>query len=174
MNLILCGMMGVGKTTVGIKIEEKDCWRWIDTDALIVEKYGEISQIFAQYGEKYFRDLETELVKSLANEDGLVISVGGGLVLKEENCALLKGNGKIVFLRAALSTLVQRLRLDTARPLLQTGQSTQERIAELLEVRTPIYERVADWVVDVDGKTPDEIATEILSLVKKEKGGEEK
>ena len=85
MNLILCGMMGAGKTTIGIKIAEITGRRWYDTDELIVDKYGKIADIFEYYGEPHFRKLETEIVKELAQKDGLVISTGGGLVLKKEN-----------------------------------------------------------------------------------------
>ena len=84
MNLILCGMMGAGKTTVGVEVARLTGWRCLDTDALIEERYGKISEIFKARGEAYFRGLEAETVKELSKQDGLVISVGGGLVLKEE------------------------------------------------------------------------------------------
>ena len=93
MNIVLCGMMGAGKTAVGSRLGEMLGCRWVDTDALIVEKHGEIATIFERFGEEYFRGLETETVKTLVQEDGLVVSVGGGLVLKEENLSLLKENG---------------------------------------------------------------------------------
>ena len=79
MNLILCGMMGAGKTTVGIKIAEKLGRRWYDTDEVITQQYGKISNIFEEKGEEYFRGLETQTVKLLCAETDLVISVGGGL-----------------------------------------------------------------------------------------------
>lgn len=166
MNLILCGMMGSGKTTVGVKIAEIACLRLCDTDALIVEKYGKIADIFAQNGEERFREIETETVKTLAKEDGLAVSTGGGLVLREENVSTLKKNGKIVYLRASIDTLVQRLKADGTRPLLENATAgLQDRIARLVKDRAPVYERVADCVVDVDGKTPEEIAREILQIV---------
>ncbi|MBQ8375327.1 MAG: shikimate kinase [Clostridia bacterium] len=162
MNLILCGMMGAGKTTIGIKIAEVSGRRWYDTDGIIVDRYGKISDIFEYYGENYFRKIETEIVKELASRDRLVISTGGGLVLKEENTALLKKNGLIVFLRASFETLVKRLKVDGTRPLLQSNtESIRERLVRLLEERTPIYQSVADLIVDVDGKTPEELAREI-------------
>jgi len=165
MNLILCGMMGAGKTTIGIKIAELTGRRWYDTDGLIVDRYGKISDIFEYYGEIHFRKLETQIVKELSEMDGLVISTGGGLVLKNENNALLQNNGKIVFLRASLSTLNQRLVVDGTRPLLQAStESISDRLSKLLKERTPVYEHVADYIVDVDGKTPDEIAREIVAL----------
>lgn len=169
MNLILCGMMGVGKTTIGIKIAELTGRRWYDTDELIVDKHGKISDIFEYYGEAHFRKLETEIVRELSARDNLVVSTGGGLVLKNENNELLKVNGKIVFLRATLDTLAARLRVDKSRPLLHTStESLQERLAKLMAERTPVYAHVADYTVDVDGKTPEAIAEEIIGLTMSE------
>ncbi len=165
MNLILCGMMGAGKTTIGIKIAERTELRWYDTDGLIVDKHGKISDIFEYYGEAHFRKLETEIVKELAEKDNLVISTGGGLVLKKENNELLQKKGKIVFLRAKLETLAKRLKVDGTRPLLQTStESIRDRLARLMQERSPIYEHVADYIVDVDGKTPEQIADEIVAV----------
>ena len=166
MNIILCGMMGAGKTTIGIKIAELTGRRWYDTDGVIVDKYGKISDIFEYYGETHFRKLETEIVKELAEKDELVISTGGGLVLKKENNALLQKNGKIVFLRANLETLAKRLRVDGTRPLLQTStESIRDRLARLMQERTPVYEHASDYIVDVDGKSPEDIAKEIVNIV---------
>ena len=166
MNLILCGMMGAGKTTIGIKIAELTGRRWYDTDGLITDKHGKISDIFEYYGEAHFRKIETEIVKDLAQKDGLVISTGGGLVLKTENNALLQENGKIVFLRASVETLAKRLKVDGERPLLQTStENLRDRLERLLKERAPVYEHVADFAVDVDGKTPETIAEEIIALI---------
>ena len=165
MNIILCGMMGAGKTTIGIKIAEKTGRRWYDTDGVIVDKYGKIADIFEYYGEAHFRKLETEIIQELTKKENLVISTGGGLVLKRENNVLLQENGKIVFLRANLETLSTRLHVDGTRPLLQTStESIRDRLARLLKERTPVYEQVADYIVDVDGKTPQQIADEIVQL----------
>ena len=165
MNLILCGMMGSGKTTVGVKLAELTGRDLYDTDGMIVAKYGKISIIFERYGEAHFRNLETEIARELSEKDGLVISTGGGLVLKAENNELLQRNGKIIFLRAALETLVNRLNADGERPLLNgEAESLQERIQRLVNERTPIYERVADYVVDVDEKSPETIAREIIEI----------
>ncbi len=169
MNLILCGMMGVGKTTVGKILAEVSLRSFVDTDALIEEKYGKISEIFATYGEGYFRDLEGETVRALSEKNALVISVGGGLVLREENVILLKKQGEIVYLRAKKETLVERLQKDTTRPLLQ-GRDLEKRIEELMRARTRAYEQAADCVVDVDGKTPTQIAEEIIRCIEKTKG----
>ena len=167
MNIVLCGMMGAGKTTIGVKIAELTGRKWYDTDGVITDRYGKISDIFEFYGEAHFRKIETEVVKELAALDNLVISTGGGLVLKSENNALLKKDGKIVFLRASVDTLVARLNGDNSRPLLQASeQNVRARLEKLLRERAPIYEHVADFTVDVDGKTPKQIAEEIIALAK--------
>ena len=106
------------------------------------------------------------VIKELSEMDNLIISTGGGLVLKSENNVLLKKNGKIVFMRASIETLAKRLHVDGTRPLLQTStERIRDRLARLMQERMPIYEHVADYIVDVDGKQPEEIAAEIVALV---------
>ncbi len=165
MNIVLCGMMGAGKSSVGRRIARLMHREWLDTDRLIADKYGKISDIFAQHGEAYFRALETETVRELAEKDGLVISTGGGLVLATENVELLKRNGKIIFLRASAAAILSRVRDDGSRPLL-SGEGREERLNVLLKERTPVYERVADYIVNTDGKSVDRVAREILARIK--------
>ena len=169
MNIVLCGMMGVGKTSVGIQIAKLTGRRWFDTDVVISDRHGKISDIFEYYGEAHFRALETDVVRELIKLYGLVISTGGGLVLQPENSEMLKQNGVIVFLRAGFETLISRVRADESRPLLKDTGRTAETLGQLLSVRTPIYEHVADRIVDTDGKTVEEVAREILALCGEEK-----
>ena len=164
MNIVLCGMMGVGKSSVGIRIAERTGRMWYDTDVVITDRHGRISDIFEYYGEAHFRSLETEIVRELSGRDGLVISTGGGLVLKPENSELLKQNGKIFFMRASFETLLKRVRADETRPLLKNTGKTAEALGNLLAQRTPVYEHVADYIVDTDGKSVDEVAEEIVRL----------
>ncbi len=155
-NIILIGMPACGKTTVASAYGEKV----YDTDAYIESIYGRISDIFANYGEDYFRKLETEAIKSICANDGCIISTGGGAVLCEENVHLFKQSGKIVYLRTKIETLLKRLVGDTSRPLLLGNRA--ERLAKLYTERTPIYERVADIIVDTDGLTPEEVLNRII------------
>lgn len=164
MNIVLCGMMGVGKSSVGIRVAELKRRKWVDTDLLIEKRYGRISDLFEYYGEGHFRTLETELVRELAKETELVISTGGGLVLKPENGEMLKENGKIFFLRASFDELLLRVRADETRPLLKDTGKTAERLGQLLAERTPVYEHVADFIVDTDGKPVEDVAQEIVRL----------
>lgn len=166
MNIVLCGMMGVGKSSTGIEVANLTGLRWVDTDSVITTRHGRISDLFEYYGEEHFRSLETEVVREIADEDGLVISTGGGLVLKQENNALLKQKGKIFFLRASFQTLLERVRADETRPLLKDANKMSAKLEELLNERTPIYDHVADFTVDTDGKTPSEVAREIVALAR--------
>ena len=164
MNIVLCGMMGVGKSSVGVRIAEMTGRMWYDTDVVITDRHGRISDIFEYYGEAHFRSLETEIVRELSERDDLVISTGGGLVLKPENSELLKKNGRIFFMRAGFETLLKRVRADETRPLLKNTGKTAEALGNLLAQRTPVYEHVADYIVDTDGKSVDEVAEEIVRL----------
>ena len=164
MNIVLCGMMGVGKTSVGIRIASKTGRMWYDTDVVITDRHGRISDIFEYYGEEHFRSLDTGIVRELSGRDRLVIPTGGGLVLKPENSELLKRNGKIFFMRASFETLLKRVRADGSRPLLKNTGKMADALGELLRVRTPVYEHVADYIVDTDGKSIEEVADEIIRL----------
>ena len=163
MNIVLTGMPASGKTSVAFELEKLGKTVY-DTDAEIVNRHGAISEIFKSYGEEYFRNLETEEVKRLSEKDGVVIATGGGCVLREENCRLLKANGKIVYLKTKLQTLYKRAEGNTSRPLL--SGDVRERLKKLYEQRSPIYERTADIIIDTDGLSPEEIARRITELIK--------
>ena len=162
MNIVLCGMMGAGKTTVGIRISELTGMRWYDTDDLITQKYGSIPSIFEFYGESRFREIETEIVRGIANEDNCVFSTGGGCVLKPENAAVFKaGGGKIVFLKVNIEVLFERTgHTGDERPLLKN--TSFEKMKALLDSRTPIYEGCADYTVDTNGMDADQVARAVV------------
>lgn len=164
MNIILTGMPCCGKTTVAYKLSELLGLDVIDTDAEIVKNYGAINDIFENYGEQAFRNLETEVVKSICNQSCVIISTGGGCVLREENVSLFKQSGKIVYLKTRLATLFNRVKCDTFRPLL--NGCAEEKMEKLFKERTPIYENSADIIVDTDGLTPEQIAETISKLLK--------
>jgi len=164
-NVFLIGMPGCGKTTVAAVFEQKCNEQTYDTDGIIESRHGKISQIFSEYGEDYFRELETEVLKWVDSvEFDCFVSVGGGCVLRDENVRVMKSDGnKIVYLRTKLSTLEERLKNDTSRPLLQGG--LKERLKKLYSERSHIYEGVADIIVDTDGLTAEEVFEKICDAL---------
>ncbi len=167
MNFVLCGMMGSGKSRLGQKLAFMTDRVWLDTDKEIEKRYGKISEIFKTRGEEYFRAIESALADELSNKDGLVISTGGGFVLREENVTALKNNGRILFLRATKQTLLERLSKDEPRPLLQGEKTLEKKIESLLKERTLVYERAADVVLDVDGYSVEDNAKRALAVLQK-------
>ena len=163
-NIILEGFMGCGKTTVSEILADKLDIELIDTDEVIVDtEKRSVNEIFADDGEQYFRDLETELLRTIVNDHWreTVISLGGGLPIREENRELLRKAGKVVYLRTKPETVFARIKDDTTRPLLQT-KDPLVRIKELQDERREIYEQAADIIIDTDELTPEEIALEII------------
>lgn len=162
-NIILIGFMGAGKTTFGEWFAKKNGYEFIDTDEMIEAKQQiSIAEIFREQGEDTFRDMETGLVMELLSErtESKVISVGGGLPVRPENRELLKKLGCVVYLRATVDTLCQRLAGDTTRPLLQGG-SVRDKIIELMDKRAVLYEDGADLVIDTDRMTCEDIEKKI-------------
>ena len=161
-NIYLIGFMGAGKSTVAKELAAKTGARRIEMDQMIVEQQGmAISEIFEKYGEEHFRELETELLRSFLKEENLVVSCGGGSVLRDENARLMKESGRIVLLTAAPETIYERVRHSTERPILN-GNMNVAFIRELMEKRRERYETVADQTIATDGKTAAEICREIL------------
>jgi len=158
MNIVLIGMMGCGKSVVGKNLSENLSYNFIDTDNLIENKYGKISEIFSNKGEKYFRKLETKIIKSISKTDKTIISTGGGIVLNEKNILYLKRNATIFYLKAKPETLFMRTK-GSERPLLQTGGL--EKINEILEKRTSLYEKYSNFTITTDDRKILEIVEEI-------------
>lgn len=166
-NLVLIGFMGSGKTSVGLKLSYRMRMPVEDTDKLIERREGRsINEIFADDGEEYFRQLETELLEELkVKSRGKIFSVGGGTPIRPENRALLKQLGTVIYLRVQPETVYERLKNDTSRPLLQCDDPLQ-RIRELLVYRKEAYEACADIVIDVDEMDMESI----LKVIVKETG----
>lgn len=163
MNIVLCGMMGCGKTTVAAELARLG-HTVVDTDAIITERYGNIDGIFTRHGEEYFRNLESLVTAEVSNKyDNAVISLGGGCVLRAENVKNLKAAGKIFYLKATADTLIKRLKGDTARPLLKGG--LEEKVHTILSARARIYESIADEIIDTDNLSPSEVAKIIEDTV---------
>lgn len=164
-RIVLIGFMGAGKTTIGKRLAKALSCEMIDTDELIEEKQGrKIAEIFEKDGEEAFRDMETLLLKELAErEDPFVLSVGGGMPVREENRALLRKIGTVVYLKASKKELILRLSGDKKRPLLQGG-SLEEKITTLMNQREDIYQETAQIVLLTDRKYPKDVVKELVNL----------
>ncbi|MEN6459128.1 MAG: shikimate kinase [Thermoguttaceae bacterium] len=167
MLLALIGYRATGKTTLAKLLAERLGWAWIDADPEIERVAGQsIERIFAERGEPAFRDLESQVIADLCRRDRLVLATGGGAPLRPENRHALRTAGKIVWLRARPETILARMTADPITPARRpnlTDKSPLAEIVQLLEVRTPLYEELADLAVDTEGKSPDELAAEILT-----------
>lgn len=164
-RIVLIGFMGAGKTTIGRRLAKALSCEMIDTDEWIERKQGrKIKEIFEKDGENAFRDMETALLKELAeSKEMFVLSVGGGMPVREENRRLLQKIGKVVYLKATKAELLKRLSGDQKRPLLQGG-SLEEKITSLMCAREDIYREIAQAELVTDGKHPKEIVKELLNL----------
>lgn len=156
-NLVLIGMPGCGKSTVGALLAEKTGKRFVDTDKVIEETAGiSIPEIFATFGEEHFRKLEADVLRRLGMESGLVIATGGGCVTVPENYPALHQNGTIIWLKRD----IHKLPLE-GRPL-----SHRDSLQKMYAQREPLYQAFADMVVDNNG-CPDDAAAQILSILNK-------
>ncbi|MGG4610498.1 shikimate kinase AroL [Providencia sp. Me31A] len=146
----IIGPRGSGKTTIGKKFAEYKGYQFVDTDKLIFEKAGKsIAEIVEQHGWDYFRQLETEVLQSI-KQDNVVVSTGGGIILAPKNQKIMRDNGTVIYLNASSKTLAERLAAEPQadqRPSL-TGKSLLEEIDEVMQQREPIYRATAHHIID--------------------------
>lgn len=164
MNIVLCGFMGCGKTTVGKTLAGMMGYQFVDMDAYIEKRAGmSVSDIFAKEGEPAFRRLERQACEALGRRDGLVIATGGGALMQPGNRDSLAAGGIIVLIEVSPQTVAARLKDDRSRPLLAVADK-EARIAELMAARLPVYRQAA--AAAVDGNRPVRtVAAEIRNLV---------
>lgn len=167
-NIILEGFMGCGKSTIGIKLSYQLRLTLIDTDKWIERRQKmPITEIFAKQGEAAFREMETECIRELlTTAEHQVISLGGGLPMKQENRELLGKLGKVFYLKVTPEAVYERIGGDTTRPLLQV-ENPLERITKLLTERDALYRECADYVLDTSGKSPEEVLLQIREQIEK-------
>lgn len=158
-NIVLIGLMGCGKTTVGRLIARKLGWDFIDTDSLIVETAGgrSVADLFAAEGEPAFRQRESTALRSLIGRRNAVIATGGGIVTQAVNRPVLRHLGFVVWLQAPASLLAHRTSFSQDRPLLQNTDA-QAKLESLLAVRGPHYKKLADLRIQTQDLEPEESA----------------
>lgn len=161
-NLVLIGFMGCGKSSVGRRLSGLTGHRFVDTDELIVQSEGRnIPEIFSQNGEVYFRDVEQRSLEKLVGICGIILSTGGGLVLRPANRQTLKKIGIVAWLDASPDALFERAMRSGKRPLLQT-EDPRKTFDDLLSVRQEVYNLTADFRIDSTRLSHDQAAQMLL------------
>lgn len=161
-NIFLIGFMGAGKSTISDYLKNVLAMDVVEMDQCIVERQGmSISDIFETYGEEYFRELETNLLIEMQSRSNVVVSCGGGVPMRERNVVEMKKNGRVVLLTAKPETILERVKDNHDRPLLENNK-TVPFIADLMEKRRMKYEAAADIVIQTDGKSELEICEELI------------
>ena len=161
-NIFLIGFMGAGKSTISDYLKNVLAMDVVEMDQCIVERQGmSISDIFETYGEEYFRELETNLLIEMQSQSNVVVSCGGGVPMRERNVVEMKKNGRVVLLTAKPETILERVKDNHDRPLLENNK-TVPFIADLMEKRRAKYEAAADIVIETDGKSELEICEEMI------------
>ena len=164
-NTFLIGYMASGKSSVAAYMAEKYGMEVLEMDEMIADREGmSISDIFAKQGEEYFRNVETKILQEICLQENKVVSCGGGVVLRSDNVEMMKQRGTIVLLSARPETILERVKDDTSRPLLQ-GNKTVAYIREMMDKRRDYYENAAEVVVWTDGKQIAEICSEIFEQI---------
>jgi len=167
-NIIITGFMGTGKSVVAKELARKLKMEFIDTDRIVEERQGlTISDIFARYGENYFREQENKLVKELSEKENMVIATGGGTLLSSDNTRILNQKGKIICLYADSQIIYNRVKRKNDRPLLN-GENILDKISHLLKERKKIYDNIK-WKIDTTNFTTQEVVDKIINLLKLER-----
>lgn len=166
-NIFLIGYMGTGKSTVAAYMAMQYGMEVLEMDQMIVDREGmSISDIFAKHGEAYFRDMETKLLIEIQTQENKVVSCGGGVVIREQNVEEMRKGGNIVLLSAKAETILERVKDDNSRPLLQ-GNKNIAFINDMLEKRRAKYESAADIVIETDAKQVADICNEIFEQIER-------
>lgn len=167
-NIVLIGMRGSGKTTVARLLAKRLGKRCEDIDSLVAKKAGmSIKDIVEKFGWDHFRDLESDMVRAVSEQNGAVISTGGGIITRSENIETVKKNGLCIFLRATLQILLGRMEEDDShRPALTSGVTPQEEMEKMLAERAGLYEAAADETIDTESDPPEHAVREIIAKLK--------
>ena len=160
-KFFLCGFMGSGKSTIAKQLAQFSGTEHIDLDDYIVERENNsIPEIFAQYGEEYFRQAEIDSLGELCESKFTVIALGGGTLMRQENISVCKKYGKIIFLDIDFDSCYKRIKDDKNRPLVT--KNSENELRNIFNMRCDIYKKASDIIVCANS-SPSDIATDILA-----------
>jgi len=166
-SIVLIGMMGAGKSSVGRCLQLRTKLALVDIDDIVASHFGtSIPEIFSKYGEQVFREIETQALREMAPAKQTIIVTGGGIVVRKENMDLLKQLGIVVWLDCNEETLFERAWRSGNRPLLR-AENPREAFARMLQARLPLYAKIAQIRVDTSMLTDEEVAVAIVSKLRK-------
>lgn len=164
-NIFLIGPMGAGKSTIGRQLAQMLGMNFIDSDAVIEERAGaDIEWIFDVEGEEGFRKREEKIINELTQQQGIVLSTGGGSILSKNNRNVLSARGVVIYLETSIDKQVERTQKDKKRPLLRE-ENHYEILQELAKIRNPLYEEIADITYSTNDKSVKIVATNIIELL---------
>jgi shikimate kinase len=171
MKIVLIGYRGTGKSCVADLLSQRLGWPVFHMDREIVARAEmSIPQIVARYGWDHFRDLESEAVLEASKRDRLIIDAGGGVIVRDTNVKLLRQNSTMVWLKARPEIIVERIKDDAQRPPLTNGKSFLGEIGQVLAERTHRYHSAADYEIDTDLLSPEQVTEKIVTLMEEEAG----
>jgi shikimate kinase len=164
-NIVLIGYRGTGKSAVGELLAVRLGMPCFGMDAEIVKKAGmSIPEIVDKFGWPKFRDMESEKARELAGLDNIIIDTGGGVIERPENVEALKTNSRIFWLKASVDAIVARIQGGMQRPALTPGKTFTAEVAEVLEHRIPKYKSAAQYAIDTDNLTPEQVTDRIIKI----------
>ncbi len=167
MNIVLIGYRGTGKSMVGNVLAEMLHMDYVSMDEEIVKQSKmSIPEIVEKHGWTYFRDIESSVAGSLSCRDNLLIDTGGGVIEREENMNFLRNNAFVIWLRAEVDTIVERISSDTQRPSLTGEKSFTAEVREVLERRTPLYDKYCDFQLRTDSLSVEQIVDVIIKNIR--------
>lgn len=162
-SIVLVGMMGAGKSSVGRALERRTGLTRLDTDEAVATQFGiPIAEMFEVYGEEKFRNAETETLRGLATDRATIIVTGGGIIMRAENVDLLRRVGTVVWLNGDEAVLFERASRRNTRPLLQ-NENPRAVFSELFQKRVPLYKAAADFEINTGRLDHDQVAEIILT-----------
>lgn len=170
-NIFLIGPMGAGKSTIGRQLAQQLNMDFVDSDHEIEQRAGaDISWIFDVEGEEGFRKREVRIINELTQQQGIVLSTGGGAIMSKETRNHLSARGIVVYLQTTVEKQYQRTQRDKKRPLLQDVEDPRQVLEALAEIRNPLYEEIADITLATDEQSAKLMANQLIKLIEEFNG----